>query len=375
MFVYLGKSRLVFLPFWGVLWKDFGVQGVGSPSFLEKGGATNHSEDSGGVPTSKSSKAPQSPKSEIANRDSHTYADFPNQTAIQIRLPAFSAVKEAEEAVKEVGDSRDSASSRSSSLLWRERVQKEVSLLGETGETGGFWGAKNVKEDSSKEQEESWESWYRRVTPTLKVFDGSLEDETGTAVFHFRPNPGAARKPSLGSLVFVEEEGNRKEEVEREEKPKETESVKVKNQRVKVLSRYYLRGVNWYGASDVLHVVQGLDKRNLDDLCRDIKKMGFTAVRLPFSNQLLREHHRKPLTDEEGYFRGSDGPSSSDSSPSCSPGSRNIRVIDPEKNPDLIGKSALEILDEVILALGRAKLLVLLNNHTSYGSWYLYLNL
>ena len=51
--------------------------------------------------------------------------------------------------------------------------------------------------------------------------------------------------------------------------------------------RFKLCGVNWYGASDALHVVGGLADRSLSGICAAIAEMGFNVVRLPFSNQML----------------------------------------------------------------------------------------
>ena len=57
-------------------------------------------------------------------------------------------------------------------------------------------------------------------------------------------------------------------------------------------NRFPLRAVNWYGASDVNHCVGGLDVQNVDVIAESIAQMGFRAVRLPFSNELLRADTR-----------------------------------------------------------------------------------
>lgn len=102
--------------------------------------------------------------------------------------------------------------------------------------------------------------------------------------------------------------------------------------------RFRFKGVNWYGASDSYHVVGGLDVQRLDVICATIRTLGFSVVRLPFSNEMLR---RAPLE-----------------------GSINLTL-----NPELSGKSALEVLDEVVLCLGRHSIAVVLNNHTTLGEW------
>ncbi|CAK9103306.1 4-beta-glucanase) [Durusdinium trenchii] len=103
--------------------------------------------------------------------------------------------------------------------------------------------------------------------------------------------------------------------------------------------RFRLRGVNWYGASDCKHVVGGLDIQNLDTICSSISALGFNTVRLPFSNEMLRSS-----------VCGAD-------------------AIDRQKNPSLDEVKPLEAFDAVIHALGRWKIAVVLNNHTSHGEW------
>lgn len=102
--------------------------------------------------------------------------------------------------------------------------------------------------------------------------------------------------------------------------------------------RFRLRGVNWYGASDVNNVVGGLDVQRLDVICDTVRSLGFTVVRVPFSNEMLRS--------------------------AVVPGS-----IDFDKNPELRGLSALEVLDEVVRCLGRHRVAVVLNNHTTHSEW------
>jgi len=104
--------------------------------------------------------------------------------------------------------------------------------------------------------------------------------------------------------------------------------------------RYKFAGINWYGASDELHVVGGLADRSLAGICGAVASMGFTVVRLPFSNQMLR--------GETEVGKG---------------------AIDFTLNPQLRGLSPLEVLDEVVFALGKYRVAVVLNNHTTLGAW------
>lgn len=103
-------------------------------------------------------------------------------------------------------------------------------------------------------------------------------------------------------------------------------------------SRFRLCGVNWYGASDAKHVVGGLDVQSLEVICETVRLMGFSVVRLPFSNEMLRSHV------PEG-------------------------AIDFNLNPSLKGLTALQVFDEVVLGLGRHQVAVIINNHTTYGEW------
>src|SRR5689334_15994245 len=48
--------------------------------------------------------------------------------------------------------------------------------------------------------------------------------------------------------------------------------------------RVKLAGVNWYGASDVKHVVGGLDVLPMNKIVATIVDLGFNSIRLPFSN-------------------------------------------------------------------------------------------
>src|SRR3954471_19515677 len=92
-----------------------------------------------------------------------------------------------------------------------------------------------------------------------------------------------------------------------------------------------LAGVNWFGAESAEFVVGGLDKQPLAQIARTIRRGGFNSVRLPWSNQLVKENP----------------------------------VVAPDllaANPRLQGKRALEVLDAVVRELGRNGLMVVLDN-------------
>lgn len=103
--------------------------------------------------------------------------------------------------------------------------------------------------------------------------------------------------------------------------------------------RFKLAGVNWYGASDAYHVVGGLDVQSLPQICAAVRELGFSVVRLPFSNEMLRA--REPTA-----------------------GSINFDL-----NPSLKGLTPLQVLDEVVRELGRCRVAVILNNHTTFSTW------
>lgn len=105
-----------------------------------------------------------------------------------------------------------------------------------------------------------------------------------------------------------------------------------KGQRIK------LAAVNWYGAEEKDYVVAGLDAAPLPELAKRIRELGYNAVRLPWSNEMVE---RDPL----------------------------IAAPLVSKNPQLVGKHALEVLDAVIAALAHQGLLIILDNHTSDADW------
>ena len=73
-------------------------------------------------------------------------------------------------------------------------------------------------------------------------------------------------------------------------------------------------------------------------MARKIRTMGFNSVRLPWANQIVEENPYVP-----GYALTA--------------------------NPELRGKRALEIMDEVIRALAAEHLMVILDNHVSRSDW------
>eukprot|EP00403_Amphidinium_massartii_P000801 CAMPEP_0178381586 /NCGR_PEP_ID=MMETSP0689_2-20121128/6062_1 /TAXON_ID=160604 /ORGANISM="Amphidinium massartii, Strain CS-259" /LENGTH=456 /DNA_ID=CAMNT_0020001779 /DNA_START=44 /DNA_END=1411 /DNA_ORIENTATION=- len=115
--------------------------------------------------------------------------------------------------------------------------------------------------------------------------------------------------------------------------PLRTEGRNIVNKKGKP---FRLIAANWYGASDSKHVPTGLDLQSLDVICATAKAMGFNTIRFPFSNEMLR----KPVP---------------------------AGAIDLQKNPWAKGLSALEVFDETVRCLGKHKLAVVINNHTTFG--------
>lgn len=102
--------------------------------------------------------------------------------------------------------------------------------------------------------------------------------------------------------------------------------------------RVRLTAVNWYGAESPDFAVGGLQRRPLDTIADEIRRLGFDAVRLPWSNELVE---RNPVV----------------------PG----RAL--AANPALRGRRALDVLDRVVAALTRRGLMVILDDHNSDAEW------
>ncbi|WP_328475215.1 glycoside hydrolase family 5 protein [Actinoplanes sp. NBC_00393] len=116
--------------------------------------------------------------------------------------------------------------------------------------------------------------------------------------------------------------------------------------------RFKLRSGNWHGASgtwsgsgDTHHAGEdsgriplGLDRAPLAAIVADFRALGLNSVRLPFSNEMLRD---------------------------------TVAVTDTAvaANPQLRGLTPLQVYDRVVAALTGAGLAVILNNHTNTTRW------
>lgn len=102
--------------------------------------------------------------------------------------------------------------------------------------------------------------------------------------------------------------------------------------------RFKLASSSWYGAESKDFVVAGLDRASLATIAANARSAGLNSVRLPWSNELVETN---PVVAADRLTA----------------------------NPQLVGKTALEIFDAVIDALAFEGLVVILDNHVSRADW------
>lgn len=103
--------------------------------------------------------------------------------------------------------------------------------------------------------------------------------------------------------------------------------------------RVKLAGGNWSGGHLCRHCVDGLECRPLKDIAIDLRyKFNLNCIRLTFSLQLFFDNNKV----ESKYLTA---------------------------NPELIGKTSIEIFDETIKVLTETGIMVILNNHNSTSMW------
>lgn len=103
-------------------------------------------------------------------------------------------------------------------------------------------------------------------------------------------------------------------------------------------NRVRLNAVNWYGAEEADYVVAGLQAQPLATIVSEIKSLGFNAVRLPWSNQMVESN---PVVGNYALAA----------------------------NASMQGENALTAFDQVITALTNAGIMVILDNHMSDANW------
>lgn len=103
-------------------------------------------------------------------------------------------------------------------------------------------------------------------------------------------------------------------------------------------ARIHINAFNWYGAEGLDYVVEGLQAQPLPSIVDTIKGMGFNAVRLLWSNQMVESN---PVVGNYALAA----------------------------NPSFEGENALTVFDQVIQALTNAGIMVILDNHVSKAGW------
>ena len=96
--------------------------------------------------------------------------------------------------------------------------------------------------------------------------------------------------------------------------------------------------VNWYGAHMEDMVVNGLDRQPIQFIADKIAELGFNCVRLPWALDTIFEN---PV----------------------------VRAERLSENPQLVGLTAMEVLDATVTALTQAGVITILNNHISTAQW------
>ncbi len=102
--------------------------------------------------------------------------------------------------------------------------------------------------------------------------------------------------------------------------------------------RVHLNAFNWYGSESTDFAVEGLAAQPLNSIVATIKGLGFNAVRLLWSNQMVETN---PVVGNYALAA----------------------------NTNLEGEHALTIFDTVINALTNAGIMVILDNHMSNAGW------
>ena len=102
--------------------------------------------------------------------------------------------------------------------------------------------------------------------------------------------------------------------------------------------RVRLTSVNWCGFDQKEFVPGGLDVAPVQVIIEQIRAISVNSVRLPWANETLEKN---PVVPDYAV----------------------------KANPKFKGKHALDVMDAVIVALARAKIMVILDNHMSRADW------
>ncbi len=115
-----------------------------------------------------------------------------------------------------------------------------------------------------------------------------------------------------------------------------------------------LRAVNWYGFDSNDFVAGGLRYQSYQAIVDRIKSLGFNAIRLPFSNELVE---RNPVVSDLGPICVH---------LTCLPDT-GAEALGP--NGNLVGLRALDIMQTIVDYAGGQGLYVILDNHRSEAAW------
>ena len=116
-----------------------------------------------------------------------------------------------------------------------------------------------------------------------------------------------------------------------ERAPLSTDGARIVDRTGRTLT---IQGVNWFGFETHNHVVHGLWARDYRQMLQQIRALGFNAIRLPFSLQMMRSSTTSGID-----FGGG-------------------------RNAALQGRTPLQVLDEIVAEARRQDLLVILDNHS-----------
>jgi aryl-phospho-beta-D-glucosidase BglC (GH1 family) len=130
-----------------------------------------------------------------------------------------------------------------------------------------------------------------------------------------------------------------------------------------------LQAVNWYGFDSNDFVVAGLHYWSYKTIVDRVKALGFNALRIPFSNEMVE---RNPVVSALGSICHQDN---------CVPvpgttntpltGSYLLAANDDavQSNSDLVGLDALHVLKKIVDYAGQRGLYVILDDHRSEAAW------
>jgi endoglucanase len=99
-----------------------------------------------------------------------------------------------------------------------------------------------------------------------------------------------------------------------------------------------LTSVNWYGFDQKELVPGGLDHAPLAEIIEKIHALGVNSVRLPWANETIEKN---PVVPDYAL----------------------------KANPQFRGRHAMDVMDAVITALAKARIMVILDNHVSRADW------